>query len=57
MDELAGMLREAGFADVSIEPKEDSREFIRNLAARNEARGLRRLGQHPRDQGLRFAPC
>ena len=29
IDELARIMRDAGFVDVSIEPKEGSREFIR----------------------------
>ena len=32
IDELARMLREAGFADIRIEPKDESREFIRDWA-------------------------
>ena len=30
--ELEAMLREAGFADITITPKDESREFIRDWA-------------------------
>jgi hypothetical protein len=32
IDELQGMMQAAGFADIRIQPKDESREFIRDWA-------------------------